>query len=198
MKCTRLLVDQSHFLSDAILARLLQAFYGAGGATNVASLTSGGPAVAALGGAPMMGLGMGLGMGKGGGKAAPAPSSTGLVAWTQGFGSWGDFKSDGNAASADRTLGGFISGIDAGLGGGWRGGFAGGYTQTSASVDRRASSADIESYHLAAYAGGGLGPLALRSGAAWTWHDIETTSVMTRTRRCQTLPKLESSNAANT
>ena len=132
MKCTRLLVDQSHFLSDAILARLLQAFYGAGGATNVASLTSGGPAVAALGGAPMMGLGMGLGMGKGGGKAAPAPSSTGLVAWTQGFGSWGDFKSDGNAASADRTLGGFISGIDAGLGGGWRGGFAGGYTQTSA------------------------------------------------------------------
>jgi outer membrane autotransporter protein len=97
-----------------------------------------------------------------------------LAAWTQGFGSWGDFKSDGNAASADRTLGGFISGVDAGFGGGWRAGLAGGYTQTNASVDARASSADIESYHLAAYAGGGLGPLALRSGAAWMWHEIET------------------------
>jgi outer membrane autotransporter protein len=165
-----MLIDESHFLRDAIFSRLLQAFYGGGGATNFAALAGNGPTVAALGGAPMMGLGMG----KGGGKAAPAPSSTGIVAWTQGFGSWGDFKSDGNAASADRTLGGFVSGIDAGFGGGWRAGLAGGYTQTSASVDARGSSVDIDSYHLAAYAGGGLGPLALRSGAAWTWHEIET------------------------
>lgn len=169
-----MLVDESHFLRDSIFARLLQAFYGGGGTANVAALGGNGPAIAALGGTPMMGLGMGLGMGKGGGKAAPAPSSTGLVAWTQGFGSWGDFKSEGNAASADRTLGGFVSGVDAGFGGGWRAGVAGGYTQTSASVDARGSSADIESYHLAAYAGGALGPLALRSGAAWTWHEIET------------------------
>jgi outer membrane autotransporter protein len=164
-----LLIDQSHFLSDAILARLLQASHAGGGTTNLAALGGGAPTVAALGGAPMMGLGMGAG------AKTPAATSTGLVAWTQGFGSWGDFDSDGNAAAADRTVGGFISGIDAELGGGWRAGFAGGYTQTSASVDARLSSADIESYHLAAYAGGNLvGSLALRGGGVWTWHDIET------------------------
>lgn len=164
-----MLVDESRFVRDAIFARLLQASYGGGGGTSFAALAGGGPSVAALSGAPMMGLGMGSG-----GKGSSVPGGTGLVAWTQGFGSWGDFKSDGNAASADRTLGGFVSGVDAGFGGSWRAGVAGGYTQTNASVDARGSSADIESYHLAAYGGGGLGPLALRSGAAWTWHEIET------------------------
>ena len=38
----------------------------------------------------------------------------------------------------------------------------------------RASSADVDSYLLAGYAGGRIGPVALRSGAAWTWHSIDT------------------------
>ena len=61
---------------------------------------------------------MGLGMGDGG-RASPAPLP-GLTFWTQGFGALGEFKGDGNAATADRSLGGFVSGVDAGLGGGWR------------------------------------------------------------------------------
>ena len=68
----------------------------------------------------------------------------------------GEFDGNGNAATADRTLGGFLSGVDAGLGGGWRAGLATGYTQTSVSVDQRLSSADINSYNLVGYAGGGL------------------------------------------
>jgi outer membrane autotransporter protein len=41
-------------------------------------------------------------------------------------------------------------------------------------VDDRLSSADINSYHLAAYAGASLGDFAIRSGGAWTWHTIDT------------------------
>jgi outer membrane autotransporter protein len=163
-----MLVDESHFLRDAIFSRLLQAFYGGGPTTAMASLGMNGPTtVANLGDAPMMGLGMN----DRGSSALPA---NGLTFWTQGFGSWGDFKGDGNAAGADRTLGGFVSGVDAGLGGTWRAGFATGYSQTSDDVDARLSSARIDSYHFALYTGGALGPLAIRSGAAWTWHDIDT------------------------
>jgi outer membrane autotransporter protein len=162
-----MLLDESHFVRDSIFARLQQAYYAGGGGTTIAALAGNGPTVAALDGTPMMGLGMGKG------HPAAAPSS-GLAFWTQGFGSWGDFASDGNAAAADRTLAGFMSGFDAGLGGTWRAGLTGGYTQSDTSVDARLSSADIDSYHVALYAGGGLGPVAVRSGAAWTWHDIDT------------------------
>jgi outer membrane autotransporter protein len=164
-----LLLDQSRFARDAILARLLQAYYGGGGAGTVAALASGGPTTVAagLGDAPMMGLGMDS-------EHAAAPMTSGLAFWTQGFGSWGTFDGDGNAASADRTLGGFVSGVDAGLGGGWRVGVALGYTQASIGVDARHSSANVDSYDLGAYAGGRVGALAVRAGGVWTWHDIDT------------------------
>ena len=167
-----LLVDQSRFVRDAILSRLLQASYGGGGASAVAALAAGGPTtIAALGDTPMMGLGMsGLGMGSG----YAAPPAPGLAFWTQGFGSWGDFQGNGNAARADRTLGAFVSGVDAELGGGWRTGFALGYTQANIGVDARLSSANVDSYHIGAYAGGGLGALAVRAGGAWTWNSIDT------------------------
>jgi outer membrane autotransporter protein len=32
----------------------------------------------------------------------------------------------------------------------------------------------VDSYILAGYAGGSLGPFALRSGGAWTWHNVST------------------------
>jgi outer membrane autotransporter protein len=32
----------------------------------------------------------------------------------------------------------------------------------------------VESFHLAGYAGGTAGPVALRAGAAWSWNDIDT------------------------
>jgi outer membrane autotransporter protein len=164
-----LLVDQSWFVRDSILSRLVQASYGGGG-TSVAALVSGGPTTVAAHASdtPMMGLGMGSG------RAAAPPPASGLAFWSQGFGSWGDFSGNGNAASADRTLGGFVSGMDAGLGNGWRAGLAGGYTQTSIDVGARASSASIDSYNLGGYAGGSLGGLALRGGGVWTWHDIDT------------------------
>ena len=52
--------------------------------------------------------------------------------WGQGFGDWGRGKGDGNAASFDRSTGGFIIGGDVSAigfaGSEWRLGAAGGYT----------------------------------------------------------------------
>jgi outer membrane autotransporter protein len=166
-----ILLNDSRYVRDAILSRLQQASHAGGAASSaVALLGTGGPAVATLGGETMMGLGMGSG-----GAAPPPAYGAGLAFWAQGFGAWGDFDGDGNAASADRTLGGFVSGVDAALGGGWRAGLAAGYSQSDVGVDARLSSADVDSYHLAAYAGGRISELALRAGGAWTWHDIDTT-----------------------
>jgi outer membrane autotransporter protein len=166
-----LLLDQSRYVRESVLSRLQQASRAGAGNSNVASLLgSGGPTtVATLGGEPMMGLGMGSGNG-----AGVPPSASGLTFWTQAFGAWGQFDGNGNAATADRALGGFLSGVDGSLGDGWRAGFATGYTRTDVSVDARSSSADVDSYHLAGYLGGSAGAIALRSGAAWTWHEIDT------------------------
>ncbi len=68
-----------------------------------------------------------------------------------------------------------LTGADTRLEHGWRLGFATGYSQSSVEVDGRGSSASVDTVHLAAYAGGALGPAVLRSGAAWGWNSIDTT-----------------------
>jgi outer membrane autotransporter protein len=97
-----------------------------------------------------------------------------IAFWTDGYGAWGDFNGNGNAASADRTLGGIVSGMDADIGNGWRAGLATGYAQSNVGVDARLSSAAVESYHLGGYSGGYIGDVALRGGGAWTWSQIDT------------------------
>ena len=69
---------------------------------------------------------------------------------------------------------GFVSGMDASIGGSWRAGLGAGYLQSDISVDARHSTADVESIHLAGYAGGMAGSFALRSGGAWAWNEIDT------------------------
>jgi outer membrane autotransporter protein len=104
----------------------------------------------------------------------PPPTVPNLAFWTRGFGAWANFDGNVNAASASRQLGGFLSGMDAGVGGGWRLGAATGFSQSSINVDARHSSADVNTVYLAAYAGGNLGSVALRSGGAWGWDDLDT------------------------
>jgi outer membrane autotransporter protein len=136
---------------------------GATGPTTVATLDAGG----------RMSLGAGIGDSI---AADGVPGyNHGLTFWTRGFGSWGELDGNGNAATAQRNLGGFVSGVDAGVGGGWRAGLATGYIQSNINVGARSSSADINSYILAGYAGGAAGPIAIRSGAAWTWHGVDST-----------------------
>ncbi len=161
------LVDQSRYVRDAIWERLIQASYTNDPNQTVALAGGGAGAVAALDSGRMA-----LGAGS---KASELPAyGPGLTFWTRGFGSWGEFDGNGNAAAADRNLGGFVSGMDARAGDSWRAGLATGYIQSSVAVPARASSADVSSYLFAGYAGGSLGPVALRSGAAWAWHDVDT------------------------
>lgn len=175
-----MIVMDSFYVRDAIFGRLIQASYGGSGAggagPQTAGLAASGPTTVAMRDpASRMSLGAGI---DDIGEARAAPgygSGHGLVFWTRGFGAWGDLDSNGNAAKTDRSLGGFVSGVDTGLGEGWRAGLATGYIQSNVGVGARSSSADIDSYVLAGYAGGYVGPIAVRSGGAWTWHGLDTT-----------------------
>ncbi len=97
-----------------------------------------------------------------------------LALWSQGFGSWGRIDGDGNAAKADRSIGGFFVGADTQVDE-WTVGALAGYSRSSMDIDARFSSATSDNYHLGLYAGGRWGDASLRTGAAFSWHDIETT-----------------------
>lgn len=108
-------------------------------------------------------------------KAQPPVIAPIYAAWIQGYGNWTRLNSDGNAATLRATNGGAIGGIDVTLNNNWRLGVATGGGRTDARVDARASSATIDTFHLAAYGGGRIGDVALRTGAAYSHHDVSTT-----------------------
>lgn len=114
-----------------------------------------------------------LAYGPGGAPTLVAADHVGPVFWSHGFGSWGSTDGDGNAASLDRSTGGLLVGADTALGD-WRVGLLAGYSQSSFDAQDRASSGSSTNYHLGLYGGTEWGDLALRTGAAYTWHDIET------------------------
>jgi outer membrane autotransporter protein len=168
------LANDSRYVREAIDGRLLQAFYSGGGKQGIALASSSAPtAVASVDSSQRMSLGALRGT-VADDEGIPA-SAHGVTYWSRAFGSWGQFDGNGNAATANRNLGGFITGADAGLGSGWRAGLATGYMNSTINVGARVSSADVNSYVLAGYAGGSYGDLALRTGAAWTWNGIDTT-----------------------
>jgi len=94
--------------------------------------------------------------------------------WGQGFGSWGRTDATTNAASLDRSTGGFLLGADAAVNEAGRVGVAGGYSRTSFDVTDRLSSGAIESVHGAIYGGAQFGALQLRAGAAVADQSITT------------------------
>ncbi|MCV3243286.1 autotransporter domain-containing protein [Mesorhizobium sp. ZC-5] len=106
---------------------------------------------------------------------SPAPADSDRFAvWARGFGSWGTWDSNGNAADFDRSIGGLFVGADAAVAETWRVGLVTGYSRSSFHVDDRASSSDSDNYHLGLFGGTRWGNLGLSLGAAHTWHDIET------------------------
>lgn len=108
-------------------------------------------------------------------KALPPVIAPIYGAWVQGYGNWTRLNSDGNAATLRATNGGAIGGVDVTLNNTWRLGVATGGGRTDARVDARTSSGTIDTFHLAAYGGGRIGGFALRTGAAYSHHDISTT-----------------------
>jgi fibronectin-binding autotransporter adhesin len=94
--------------------------------------------------------------------------------WGQAIGSWGHSGGDGNAARLDRSTAGLLMGVDR-AGETMRFGVVGGYSRTNIDVDARGSSGKIGNFHLGAYAGGQWGDVAVRTGLAYSWQDIQTT-----------------------
>lgn len=161
------LIDDSRYVRDAVLGRLVQATY-TNNAGQVAALAAGGPQVASLDSSAMA-LGYGFD-----GKSLAVPEPEPLAFWTRAYGVWGTFDGDGNAATLDRDLGGFVSGMDAEIWNGWRAGLATGASFSNVDVDARYSSADVETYHLGGYLGGMASVFALRGGGVWAWSDVDT------------------------
>ncbi len=142
------LVADTRFLRDAILARLSQRF--------ADDFAQSAPPLAYADGA--------------GGPPDLAPRWAG---WGLALGSWQDAPGDGNAARFSRALGGFATGLDTGWGM-WSGGLAFAYQNASLSVPDRLSTASASSYSFAAYGATAWGPFALRAGGAIAAHDIST------------------------
>lgn len=138
------LFEESRYLREAVLGRLTQAASGDLAITPVADADLG----------------------------AAAQARNGF--WGQGFGSWGDLDGDGNAASVDRSSGGFFAGLDGEVADNLRLGLMGGYSHTALDVDERASSGEFDGYHLGLYGGTAFDSLNLRLGAAYSWYDIDT------------------------
>jgi outer membrane autotransporter protein len=105
--------------------------------------------------------------------AAFPPSGPVVAAWANGFATAGAFAGDGNAAF-DRRLGGAVGGVDWTLAEGWRFGLAGGLLASTLDAPDRASSAGIDTAHVAAYGGLGRDAFAVRFGGAYAWHQVAT------------------------
>lgn len=98
---------------------------------------------------------------------------TGL--WMHGFGSWGAFDGDGNAAAFDRDIGGFVVGADSEFSTDVTVGLLGGYSRSTFQLgDSRRSSGSSDNYQLGLYGGTQWGNLAFRAGTVYTWHELET------------------------
>jgi outer membrane autotransporter protein len=151
------LVDESWLLRNAVNDRLRSAFD-------------------AVGAAPMAVMNYGF-------TADLAPSVKGpmpplrtdrFAVWGQGYGSWGRTDSDRNATKLTRSTGGILIGGDAAVFDSLRLGVVAGYSRSEFDVKGRLSSGESDNYHLGLYAGGQWGALSLRTGASYTWHDVET------------------------
>jgi outer membrane autotransporter protein len=142
------MIEDSRFLREAAIDRLRAAFDGVGGAAA--------PVTTYVNGRPVL-----------------APATTdGIAVWGRGFGSWGQWNGDGNAATVKRDIGGFMVGADAPFVDGWRVGAIGGYSRSSFRVGDRNSSGASDNYHGGLYGGTQWGDLAFRSGLAYTRHDL--------------------------
>ena len=100
----------------------------------------------------------------------PSVPANVFAAWGQAFGSFGHVGGDGDAATLDRSTGGFILGLDATLDQRYRLGVAAGYTQSILSLDARGSSGNVDSTFGGVYGGASLEALQLRGGAFYAYN----------------------------
>ena len=86
-------------------------------------------------------------------------------AWAQAFNSWGHVSGNGNAATTNNNLSGFILGADATLYSRYRLGVAGGYANANVSAPARSSYGNVSAAYIGLYGGVSADALQLRGGA---------------------------------
>jgi outer membrane autotransporter protein len=119
------------------------------------------------------------------GSRLASPGDDREAIWFHGYGAWGDWDGDGNAADLDRSISGFFMGADAVVADRFTIGILGGYGRGEYHLDDRASRARARDFHLAGYAGFGsagaiqgsenAAGLSARLGLANMWRNISTT-----------------------
>ncbi|MET0337808.1 MAG: autotransporter domain-containing protein [Caulobacter sp.] len=147
------LTGSSHFVRDAAVNRVRSAF------DEVAAAPL-----------PMLAY-----AGEGAAQALPDPER--LAFWAQGLGSSGHFDGDGNAARADRSIGGVFVGGDGFVNDSIRIGLLTGYSHSSFDVDDRLSSGSADSYHIGLYGGGQWGAFGARFGGVYSSHTVEVSRI---------------------
>lgn len=101
--------------------------------------------------------------------------------WGYFFGTQDRMKSDGNAAATSSQNHGAMIGIEADINASSYLGMAWGHSTGKVDVNARMSEAETGSHHLMGYGGTMLGQsgFALRGGASWTFHDVESERLIT-------------------
>ena len=104
---------------------------------------------------------------------APAPTSD-IVFWAQGFGAWGRFNGDGNAASVRRDLAGFITGVDTRVGDERPRSASRPATPARATISMAAAARTSRPGTSRAMAAGALARSICARGGAYAFHTIDT------------------------
>ncbi|MDR3442415.1 MAG: autotransporter domain-containing protein [Legionella sp.] len=97
--------------------------------------------------------------------------------WAQGIGSWGHRDGNINSARVITSGGGIFMGADTNSDAG-RFGFLAGYSALQTNVEARSSNTNSDSYHLGLYADQRFGNFNLRTGGAYSWHDLDSRRIV--------------------
>jgi outer membrane autotransporter protein len=166
------LIDDSRYVRQGVLGRLRQAPYEASTGP-MAALGFAGPALAYQSALAYAGPNSPKPIYAKAPNAVPVAVPA-MTFWATGYGGWGHVNSDGNAASLSRDIGGFLVGVDRKFGENWWAGLAAGYSHSRMNASDRARAADVDSGHIAGYAGASFSAVNLRAGAAYALHNIDT------------------------
>ncbi|WLI15599.1 MULTISPECIES: autotransporter serine protease [Pseudomonas] len=91
--------------------------------------------------------------------------------WIKALGAWGKTDDSHDTAGYTTSIGGLLAGVDGAVDDQTRVGLVAGYSDSSVSMGSGThSSAQIDSYHLGAYAGHEMGAWRLSAGGAYSWH----------------------------
>lgn len=104
-------------------------------------------------------------------STAPAES---LALWARGFGSWGQTRGDGNAASLTRSTNGMVAGLDIAAAQDARIGLTAGYSRSTFEVAKRLSRGEVDNYHIGLYGGARLDRFRLTGAVTYAWHELST------------------------